>query len=251
MSRSNPTPNNPAVRFLQWSGGTEDKGKLTYWDKQAGERKTVELPFTFMVLDQLHTMGGFSDEDQSGYWSNEVRNLQEEDLIVRTRNGTKATGKYRDLGDVKSKGAKYAKSVYIAYKDEDTEQLVIGNIKLMGAALTAWIDFTRAFDVYKCGVTISGADEGKKGSVTYYIPKFDSHTVSRETNADAVVLDKELQQYLKTYLTEKRGTEEEAREAFDDFVPEDIEDNPEALEQMPPDFLKVDDDDSQAAKLVK
>ena len=46
MSRSNPTPTNPAGRFLQWSGGTDDKGKLTYWDKQAEERKTVELPCT-------------------------------------------------------------------------------------------------------------------------------------------------------------------------------------------------------------
>ena len=142
MSRSSPTLTNPAKRFFEWSGG---KGELSYYDKEKQERFTLPLPFDFLVLDELATITGWSDQDESRYWSNEVRSVAKEELNVRTVKGTKEVGLYKDLTQVRSKGAKYAQSVYIAYRDSNggIDQLVIGNIKMSGVALTAWIEFKK------------------------------------------------------------------------------------------------------------
>lgn len=231
MSRSNPTAKNPAVRFFQWSGGAElvekngDKevyagGKITWYDKEAQERKEQPMPLTFLVLDELTTIGGFSDADKSSYWSNEVRDLKNDILVVRTSAGIKARGTYAQLEDVKSKGAKFAQSVYIAFKD-DSGELVIGNFKIMGAALTAWIEFKKKYDVYKCAVALERADgPHKKGTTRYFVPVFEGRNVTPETDAAAGELDKELQSYLKTYMT-RRDDEEYATSA------EDLEDGQE------------------------
>lgn len=195
MSRSQPTPINPAKRFFKWSG---NDGKLVYYDKEKAVEVEVALPFEFLVLDQLATMAGFCEPDSSSYWSNEVKFIKSDQLVVRTSKGIKETGKYEDLTDVRSKGAKYAKSIYIAYLEGD--QYVIGNIKAYGAALTAWIDLSGRYNVEKGKVSLTGSTEGKKGSNTYCIPTFEwqaSETLEDET---AERLDKELQVYLSQYL---------------------------------------------------
>lgn len=198
MSRSKPTAKNPATRFFQWGGGD---GSLSYYDKEAEERIEVPFgkkkPFVFLVLDELNTMSGFSDDDQSSFWSNEVRDVTKDVMTLRTGKGVKARGVYKDLKDT---GAKYAKSVYIAYKDEAGE-LVIGHIKIMGAALTAWIDFNKKWDVYKVAVKLEDIKAAKKGKVEYFLPVFSGLPVSEATNEEAKALDAELQQYLNTYLS--------------------------------------------------
>lgn len=209
MSLSQPSLKNPAQRFFRWSGGEEKGGVVTWYDKEAEEEKQVDLPFSFVVLDELHTIGGFSDADRSSYWANEVRDLKKNELVVKTGSGTKARGIYDKLADVRSKGAKYAKSVYIAFKDE-TGELTIGNIKLMGAALTAWIEFTGKYDITKCAVALTGADgPKKKGSTKYYVPIFEGQNMSQSTLEAAKALDRELQAYLNQYLSYKPTDEPE------------------------------------------
>lgn len=235
MSLSNPTAKNPSTRFFQWRGGAEGEkgketgGKVTWWEKEAEETREMPLPFTFIVLDELNTISGFSDADKSSYWSNEVRNLLTDEFTVRTSAGIKARGKYADLGDVKSRGAKYAKSVYIAYKDE-TGELAIGNIKIMGAALTAWIEFQKKFDVNKCAVILESAKKAKKGVNVYFIPVFDGRNMSDETKSAAVALDKEVQAYLDNYFTRRPDVTEQVDtdEAKDEEI--EIED----LDSPPP-----------------
>jgi hypothetical protein len=224
MSRSNPTPTNPAKRFYKWSGS---KGKLVYYDKEKQEEVEVKLPFEFLVLDQLATITGYNEQDASNYWSNEVRSVAKEEFTVRTSKGTKQVGFYKDLADVRAKGAKYAKSVYIAHLDGD--EFVIGNLKASGAALTAWIELTNKYVLDNGKVRLVGSEEAKKGATTYFIPKFEwapSETVEDEA---AIRLDKELQLYLNQYLTAARvvagrgdgeedwtPSEEELNDAFKD-----------------------------------
>lgn len=204
MSRSNPTTKNPAVKFFSWAGS---RGELVHWDKDESKEIVEKLPFTFMVLDELSTITGYSDEDSSGYWSNEVRNIKKDELIVKTGKGTKQTGKYDDLTDVRSKGAKYAKSVYIAYKDGNT--LAIGNFKVFGSSLSAWIDLSKKADVYKTAVVITGkSDVQTKGKTEYYYPLFETTKVTDDTNKEAVELDRELQTYLSNYFSVKEADEE-------------------------------------------
>lgn len=207
MSLSRPNIKNPAVRFMQWRGGEAGGGKVQYYDKETEENVDVPLPFTFLVLDELNTISGFNDNEKSSYWSNEVRNLMTDEFTVRTKSGVKARGKYAELGDVKSRGAKYAKSVYIAYKDE-TGEMIISNLRLMGAALTAWIEFQKKFDVSKCAVSITAAKKAKKGATTYFMPIFEGREMSDTTRNEAIRLDVQLQAYLDSYFVRQPDMDE-------------------------------------------
>ena len=243
MSRSRPTAKNPATRFLQWKGGAEkisetvdgkkseryEGGKLTWYDKEAQTDVEVNLPFSFLVLDTLHTITGYSESNRSGFWSNEVRNLKNEILVVKTKQGsgvrTVAKGTYDQIKDeVKSQGGKYTQSVYIAFKGDGGE-LQIGHIKISGAALTAWIEFQKKFDVNKCAVFITDEPKlEKKGSNYYFSPVFDGQNVSDATEAEAQKLDEELQRYLDTYLSRKPDEDDAYATTVEELEDQDDDD---------------------------
>ena len=197
MSRSNNTELvNPAKKFFQWSG---DKGGFNFYDKEAIVKVDVPLPFQFIVLDTLSTIKGFDDGAGSGYWSNEIRDIKNDILTVRSKGGIAATGTYDQVINHRATtGAKYCQSVYIAYR-EGTD-MKIGNIQIMGAALSSWIDFRKKNKVFEISVAVKTFTEGKKGKTVYQIPTFIAGKVSEEANAKAIELDKELQLYLDAYL---------------------------------------------------
>ena len=198
MSRSNPTAKSPVARYFTWKGAD---GEVVYYDKEKGKNIVVELPFTFLVLDELSTIGGFHKPSNSGFRSNEVRDMREETLFVRNRNGVIAKGLYEGIKDeIKAKGAKYAKSIYIAFKD-DTKELVIGNIQVSGAALTAWIEFSKKFNVEKVAVVIADKKAEKNGSNDYFTPVFAGQDTSEATEKESQALDRELQNYLGVRLS--------------------------------------------------
>lgn len=243
MSRSNPMATNPATRFFQWSGGVDKViekvvrngkevsqeslvgGKVVYYDKELAINVEVEMPFTFLVLDQLNTITGFNESTNSGYWANEVRDLQNQELVVRTKIGGKpgifTRGTYAEIKDeVKANGGKFTKSVYIAYKDDQGE-LAIGNIKIAGASMGPWIEFTKKYDVERCAVMITDVEFGKKGKVDFAMPVFEGREVQAATEKEASALDEQLQRYLSVYLSRKPG----ASDVSDDSTVED-EDEP-------------------------
>jgi hypothetical protein len=245
MSFSEPSIKNPATRFFRWSGGEAKGGVLTWYDKESEEEKKVDFPFSFVVLDELNTIGGFSDADKSSYWSNEVRNLKRDELVVKTGSGVKARGIYDKLADVRSKGAKYAKSVYVSYKDE-TGELAIGNIKLMGAALTAWIEFTGKYNVTKCAVSLTGADGPKtKGTTKYFVPIFEGQNLSEETISKVTALDKELQSYLRQYLSYVPDDQPQEETATKEDV--EVEDVPES--EVAPDVKQENNEGDETIKV--
>jgi hypothetical protein len=224
MSRSNPTLENPAKRFFTWKGGA---GKLVWYDKEAKQEVEVKQPFSFMVLDQLATITGYDDKDESGYWSNEVRSVAKEPFTVKTAKGIKEVGLYKDLA-VRKWGAKYAKSIYIAYKEGDV--WVIGNLKASGAALTAWIEFGRKYNPNEGKVAIVASEEATKGATKYHIPVFEWSASDSNENDIAIGLDQTLQTYLNQYLTARRnvfGTDEETQ----DWAPSEDELNAALVEE--------------------
>lgn len=202
MSRSNNTEiQNPASKFIEWKGG---KGILRYFDKSRGEKGEdviIPLPFTFLVLDRLSTIKGFSDSDQSGFWSNEVRDLKKEPFTVRTKKGVVHTGLYSTMAPVLNMGACYSQSIYAAVKGADGK-LEIVNIQMNGCAIGPWIELLKGKDIYKYAVTIaSRSDEKKKGQTVYYEPVFKLNSqIAEETEKQAIELDKQLQEYLAAYF---------------------------------------------------
>ena len=203
MSRSNNTEIiNPAIRFFEWSG---DKGVFKYYDKETKENVDVALPFNFLVLDQLSTISGWDDAAGSGFWANEVRDLNTQVLRVRNKNGLVEENLYKNLNCVKD-GAEYAKSIYIAFF-VDKNTLAIGNLKLRGSGLS-WIDFANKnrADILKKAITVATTEDGQKGKTKFKIPVFTLKDVSPETDAKATELDIILQEYLTAYFA-KSGAE--------------------------------------------
>lgn len=197
MSRSNNVElRNPAVKRFEWSGG---EGIFRYYDKELKQNIDVQLPFRFMVLDTLHTLSGWSDADQSGFWSNEIRDIKKDLFSVRNKKGHCGSGLYESVQyDPNCKGIKYAQSVYIAYYDEG--QLQICNLQIKGAALGSWIEMRKKEKIFNGAIEVTEYIDAKKGKTKYKIPVFKKIESSPESEAKATALDKELQEYLTVYL---------------------------------------------------
>lgn len=201
MSRSNPTDSatNPATRWFTWNG---EQGTIKYYDKEAKKSVEVGSKFAFVLLDQLGSVGGWHEPSQSAIYSNEVRDTRQDVLLVRAfKGGTIAEGLYQAIKDRAAvAGGQFVAHCYLAYK-RDTA-LAIGVLKFRGAALGAWMDFTKAHraELYTKAVEIDGFTEGKKGRVIFRVPKFALKDLSEAQQRVAVDLDAELQTYLAAYL---------------------------------------------------
>lgn len=214
MSRSQPDEHlaNPSTRWFEWQG---ELGIVRYYDKEQEKNVTVELPFTFILLDQLGMVKGWDESAQAGIYSNEVKDTRQETLIVkRYKGGTVAEGLYKAIKDeVKAVGGDFHTQLYLAYKVGHT--LKLGALRLKGAALNAWVEFQRKHrtDIYQQAIVISEYDEQKKGKVVYRTPKFALKEISKETETAATALDVELQAYLKGYFSKtKRAQVEHVRD---------------------------------------
>lgn len=231
MSLSQERPTNPARLYLKVKSGA-----IVYYDKEQQENITVPTPFEFIVLDQLATIKGWSDQDESGFWSNEVRRVGADTLTVRTSKGMKASGIWRDIkGKPELAGAKYNSSVYVAYRGKDG--LEIANLALTGAALNSWIEFTQKHRITSNKVVLSEWADAKKGSVSYKVPVFTAVPMGDEEKEEAIELDRQLQEYLNEYFnyTPDDGHDENSAktqnkdsiiEDFDDAEPINLEDIP-------------------------
>jgi hypothetical protein len=221
MSRSNPSENsnpNPATRWFEWSG---EHGVVRYYDKEAKKNVDVGSDFTFILLDQLGTVRGWHDASQSGIYSNEVKDTRQDAMVVKAfKGGTLIEGIYRDIKDrVNALGGRFNANCYIAFKNGGN-QLALGAIRFKGSALGAWMDFTKEHrdDLYKKSIRIHGYDEGKKGRIVFRTPKFTTKDISPETDAAAIVLDRQLQEFLASYLKRpKREQVEEHDDLQNDF----------------------------------
>lgn len=229
MSLSQDRPTNPALRFLKVKSGA-----VSYWDKESQENVNVPTPLEFIVLDQLATIKGWSDQDESGYWSNEVRSVGRDVLTVRTSKGMKEQGIWREIkGSVGIAGSKYHSSIYVATKGRDG--LEINNLSLTGAALNAWIEFTQKNRINTNKVVLSGWSDAKKGSVSYKVPVFEAVPMGDAEKEEAIELDKQLQAYLNEYFsyTPDEGHDAPTRGVQKDVVIEDIDDEPINLDDIP------------------
>lgn len=220
MSRSNPTEGraqSPAVRYFEWNG---EQGVVRYYDKDSRKNADVGSDFTFILLDELASVRGWHESSASGIYSNEVKDTTQEPLVVKAfKGGTLAEGFYRDIKDrVNRLGGSFVQNLYIAFKDAG--ELKIAVLRLKGSALGAWMEFTKAHkaDLYEKAIRIKGYTEGKKGRVVFRTPVLTVKDIDKDTNRAALALDKELQEYLKSYF---RRTKREQVEA----PPEDATDH--------------------------
>lgn len=207
---------NPSTKFIEWK--SNDKS-FAYYDKEAGENKTIPLPFTFLVLDELHTIKGWNDASSSSIYSNEVKFISKEPLTVKPFKGNEiAKGLYKDIKEkVVAAGGHYTKSIYIMLEDGS-----LANIQLKGSAVQKWGDFTqktkdRLPDEW---VQVKSALEGKKGAVKFWTPEFTFYKSLNEDEANqADEAFNTLETYLKAYLVKA----EPIIEDVDDIKEDDLD----------------------------
>lgn len=221
-------PTNPAKYFIKVKSGA-----LSYYDKESQENVEVPTPFKFVVLEQFATVKGWSDQDESGYWSNEVKRVGTDTLNVRTKNGLKASGIWRDIkGKTEIAGAKYHTSIYVAAQGR--EGLEIQNLSFTGAALNSWIEFSQKTDLRKNTVTLTDWKDAKKGSVSYKTPVFVATPMEDGEKDEATELAKTLKVYHDEYFSYNPDEHNEPVGKKDDVVIEDInEDEPINLDDIP------------------
>lgn len=213
MSRSNPQVDNPnpATRWFEWKS-TEKK--FSFYDKTKEENILVNLPFTFILLDRTATVRGYSKKQQSGIHSNEVKDTRSEPLVVKFFKGPAiAQGLWADIKDtVTARGGKFAVNAYIAYRQD--KELKIGAIQMTGCAVGAWFDFEKAHrkDIYEKAIRVASSELDNSGDVAFNRPVFTLADVTAETNAEAVALDKQVQEYFAGYFKRPKVQQTESGE---------------------------------------
>lgn len=201
MSLSNPnadtvTPN-PANRFYEWGG---KKGNFQYYDKELKQKVEIPLPFTFIPLDILVTLKGYNKKKDKGFWSNEIRNTKTDKIVIRSSDGIEKEGLYADLKDfMELNKINYVQSVYIAYKN-DKEALTLGNIQIKTSSLTPWIEYTKKNKPIGLAVSVASFSKEQTGDVKFVSPIYKGAILKDKTKEEAIELDKQLQEYLNTYL---------------------------------------------------
>lgn len=206
---------NPAARFLEWKS---DEQKFAYYDKEKKTNIFVDLPITFLVLEEYHTVKGFSDSDQTGIYANEVLQTGTDEMDVKTFKGrTIAKGIYKDIkGIVDAAGGRYHKSIYAVTKDGE-----LINVSFKGACVSKWSDFTakgawkRLKDEW---VTISESEQLQKGKVKYSVPifKFDKSLSAKEVEM-VTPLAEELVDYMSGYMANQVEVNEPETVDHDDL----------------------------------
>lgn len=242
MSRSNPTEssNHPCTRWHEYDGAN---GNVRYYDRDTKQNVPVPDGFRFILLDELAVIKGWHDASESGITSNEVKRIDRDPLTVKAfKGGVLAEGFYSKIRDrIVNLGGHYTANLYIAFKPSADQPLSIGSLQLKGAALGAWMEFAKKnrSEIYKKSIVIRGSKEGKKGKVVFQTPVFHLGEISPETDAQAMGLDKTLQEYLKGYFDKSkitpapedadapsRGDEPEDPRDYSEGTPDDDSDLP-------------------------
>lgn len=210
MSLSSPEVQKPYSKVIEFKGSL-DKGKFYYYDKSLGDDvrdKNVEVPYPlkFIVLDQLNAISGFNENAKKGIYSNMIRSIKLEDLVVKCDGGIIGVGKYHEIQDsVKARGGKFTKMVFAAMATDDGLEMVL--LKLSGGAMAAWFDFQKKNSSHLTSAGVIVKDEcvkAKKGSNVYLVPTFRLLEIKAETMKVAIEMDKGLQKYLKDMFQKDR-----------------------------------------------
>lgn len=207
MSLSNPRQTNPAKKFIDWSGS---KGMFKYYDKEKEENVFFENDIYIIPLDDLNTIRGFDSENSCGYYSNEVKYLDKEEMFVKSfKGGQIAKGLYNNLK--LPAGCKFSKSVYAALitGDKNNTQIELVNFQFSGSAIGSWIDAKIKVDSGEIVKLSPSAVKLTKGTTEYFAPEILRIGMRKDILNKCIEMDKDLQVYLKAYLNQDHSEEAE------------------------------------------
>lgn len=210
-TNESPKSSNPTTKYLEWK--SNDKC-FSYYDKNLGENVKVDVPLKFAWLNQYHTVKGWHDKNQSGIYSNEVYQIANEPMTVRSwkpKGFVVAEGIYKEIkAQVAAQGGKYYRSVYVMLEDG-----TVANLAFKGAVVREWSEFYRLLKPVEDTnwVEINEVSQQKKGSIKYSTPLFSigkKFTPAQEAKVDEAA--NRLKVYMEGYFSKVEEPEFESDE---------------------------------------
>lgn len=201
---------NPTSKFLEWK--SDDKC-FSYYDKDNKTNVKIPLPLQFIVLEEYHTVKGFSDADQTGIYANEVLQISAEEMEVKTFKGRViAKGIYNEIKqNVNAGGGTYHKSLYVVTPKGD-----LVNISFKGAVVSKWSKFTEKGQFKRLKsewVKIETVEEHQKGKVKYTTPNFEFSKKITQKDVDLIMPKvEEFTEYMKNYFDNGSASKIEVKE---------------------------------------
>lgn len=237
LDRDKQVPN-PAELWLEWNS---EKKCFTYYDKdfETEDKKEKNRPvrkLRFLVLEEAKSVRGFSDAEQCSITSNQVLDITEGILKVKTvKNDPIATGTWSEIkGQVTGSGGKFSTDIYAMLETKSGYRIVC--ICMFGAALGGWIEFStqcrKNRKTTQHGVIeFAGSRPEKKGRVEYEVPLFVQKEATEEEDAAAM----EQAARLKEFFDAQKMTVQQIPTAQDTGYSHPYDDAPPPQDE--PDFL--------------
>jgi hypothetical protein len=209
MSFLNPTVSfNPVSKWGEFKAGS---GEFHFWDKSQddGKERSIEKELVFLPLF-IHTgVVGFSDELQSGIYSNEILSASDK-LTVRAKGAIISEGSWADIkADVESKGGKYAKIVYgVRFFEGDKKERLheLVALKFSGASIGDWIA-AKVRESERKALGLGRGEEQKKGSVKFFTMTVKKYKQDEGLIQIATPYAIELDAYFKGYFGQEASEE--------------------------------------------
>jgi hypothetical protein len=217
----------PVSLYAEWKGGKEGGGFFQYYDKDLGEKQAITFD-QFIVLKTWYNVQWFVESLGTGVWSNEVDSLNE-DLIVSYRGKDKSTkiltrGKYADIkNDLKGYGLSLHRVVHIladnnivgiALKGSSSYELnsILSGVKKEDGTWTTPADWR------KNKIKFNGAEQRKKGAVTYFVPIFvEGDPIGFDEMEEAKTSASIVDAYFEARRTEQKGSKPSVEDDTNDL----------------------------------
>lgn len=197
---------NPAQYFIQWKSKDES---FNYYNKETKKDVKMPKPFVFIPLFMAYTLKGYNQKKQKSYISNEIENLDNDILCIRSydvakNSNTEWTGTFKEVKEVMDDNIKYTISLYAAIKSKKGEMTLV-NLQLNGAALFHWFEFAKKNDIWSNAIKVERDTDEKNGAVSYKAPVYELASISPEDDAKAGELQSTIEAYLKEYFAKNRS----------------------------------------------
>lgn len=202
----------PVKKWINFKGNT---GTYSYWN---GTENVSLDELRLVLMDTRSCITGWSDSANARIWSNTIKVVGSEELVVKTKGADIAKGLYADIKDsVKNAGGNFTLNVYALVKIENDYELCC--LSLDKGGLKEWSDFLAANKlsaVYDNVLVCTKGDQQKKGAVKYYNPKFElAGLIEDDVVKNAMALDRDvLQPYFSGVSTEEKEENSDVEAPF-------------------------------------
>lgn len=210
----------PVKKRLEFKGG-KDQGYFVYWDSEQKKEVKVSFPLYIIPVEKTHVIRGWSNKHKANIFSNDVKDLREEELNVRAFGKGKGkvidivSGLYEDikgsLGGGKYHGRIYAVSLTSKGKPDELIQ-----IDLKGSNLGAWIEAEISVNEGRIIKIVEDKTIYENGSTLYRKASYVKTDVREDILEECKEFDRELQEFLGQYKpktqTNSQGLQEPIEE---------------------------------------